>query len=112
MSLNKENLWIFHGDFYQTFKVGLITILLSFCQNITEKRSLSNSFYETRITLVPKANSRKRKLYTNILKNPSANAGDIRDLCSISGSGRSPRGDHGNPLQFSCLENPIDRGAW
>ena len=37
---------------------------------------------------------------------------DIRDLGSISGSGRSPGGGNGTPLQYSCLENPMDRGAW
>ena len=46
------------------------------------------------------------------VKNPPANAGNIRDLGSISGSARSPGGGHGNPLQHSCLENPMDRGAW
>ena len=40
-----------------------------------------------------------------------ANAGDVRDVGSIPGSGRSPGGGHGNPLQCSCLENPMDRGA-
>jgi len=45
-------------------------------------------------------------------KNPPANSGDIRDKGSISGSGRSPGGGHGNPLQYSCLENPMDRGVW
>ena len=45
-------------------------------------------------------------------KDPLANAGDIRDTGLIPGSGRSPGGGHGNPLQFSCLENPMDRGAW
>ena len=47
-----------------------------------------------------------------MLKNPPANAGDIRDLSSIPGSGRSPGEGHGNPLQYSCLENLMDRGAW
>ena len=42
----------------------------------------------------------------------SAKAGDIRDADSIPGGGRSPRDAHGNPLQYSCLENPTDRGAW
>ena len=46
-----------------------------------------------------------------MIKNPPANAGDIRDEGSIPGSGRSPSGEHGNPLQYSCLENPMDRGA-
>ena len=46
-----------------------------------------------------------------VVKNPSANAGDPRDADSISGSERSLGGGHGNPLQYSCLENPINRGA-
>ena len=47
-----------------------------------------------------------------VVKNPLANAGDVRDTCSIPGLGRSPGGGLGNPLQYSCLENPMDRGAW
>ena len=47
-----------------------------------------------------------------VVKNPPANAGDIRDAGLIPGSGRSPGGGHGNPLQHSCLENPMDKGAW
>ena len=43
------------------------------------------------------------------VKKPPANAGDIRDLGSIPGLGRSSGGEHGNPLQYSCLENPMDR---
>ena len=46
------------------------------------------------------------------VKNPPANAGDIRDLGSILVLERFPGGGHGNPLQFSFLENPKDRGAW
>ena len=46
------------------------------------------------------------------VKNLPANAGDIRDLGSIPGWGRSPGGGNGNPLQYSCLENPIGRGAY
>ena len=46
-----------------------------------------------------------------VLKNPPANAGATGDLGSIPGSGRSPGGGHGNPLQYICLENPMDRGA-
>ena len=41
-----------------------------------------------------------------------ASAGDVRDTGSITGLGRSPGGRHGNPLQYSCLGNPMDRGAW
>ena len=47
-----------------------------------------------------------------VVKNPPANAGDIRDPGSIPGSGRAPGGGHGNLLQCFCLENPMDRGAW
>ena len=47
-----------------------------------------------------------------VVKNPLANSGDIRDVGSIPELGRSPRGGHGNPLQYSWLENPLDRGAW
>ena len=47
-----------------------------------------------------------------VVKNQRANAGDLRDMGSIPGSGRSPEGGHGNPLQYTCLENPMDRGAW
>ena len=46
------------------------------------------------------------------IKNPPANAGDVRDASSIPGSERSPGGGHGNPLQYSYLENLMDRGAW
>ena len=45
-------------------------------------------------------------------KETSCNAGDAGDSGSIPGSGRSPGRGHGNPLQYSCLGNPIDRGAW
>ena len=44
--------------------------------------------------------------------NPLANAGDVRDVGLILGSGRSPAGGHGNPCQYCCLQNPMDRGAW
>ena len=46
------------------------------------------------------------------MKNPPANAGNARDMGSIPGSGRPPGEGHGNPLQYSCQENPMDRGAW
>ena len=49
----------------------------------------------------------------SLVKSLPANAGDGRDAGSIPGSGRPPAGGgHGNPLQYSCLENPMDRGAW
>ena len=59
---------------------------------------------------------RKRLRYENtqvtlVVKSPPANAGDLRDTGLIPASGRSPGGGHGNPLLYSCLENPMDRGA-
>ena len=61
----------------------------------------------------------KPKLYLKVdfpgalvVKNRPANAGDIRDVGSIPGLGRSPGGGPGNPLRYSCLEKPMDRGAW
>ena len=47
-----------------------------------------------------------------VVKNPSANAGDIRNMGLIPGLGRCPGGGHGNPLQCSCLDNPMKRGDW
>ena len=47
-----------------------------------------------------------------VVKSSPANTGGIRDAGSIPGSGRSPGGGNGNPLQYSCLENPMDRGTW
>ena len=46
-----------------------------------------------------------------VVKTPPASAGDTKTLSLIPGSGRSPGGGHSNPLQYSCLENPMDRGA-
>ena len=45
-------------------------------------------------------------------KNPLANAGNARDVGSVPGLGRSPGGGNGNPLEYSCLENPMERGDW
>ena len=47
-----------------------------------------------------------------VVKNSPANAGDVRDVGLIPGLGRSPGGGSGSPLQYSCLGNPMDRGAW
>ena len=47
-----------------------------------------------------------------MVKNPPANAGDIRDTGLVPGLGRSPGGGNGNPLQYSYVEDPMDKGAW
>ena len=57
------------------------------------------------------------KLYSQVVlvikrKTLPAKARDVRDACLIPGLARPPGGGHGNPLQYSCLENPMDRGAW
>ena len=49
---------------------------------------------------------------SSVVKNPAASGGDARDTGLIPGSGRAPGGGNGKPLQYSCLENPRDRGAW
>ena len=49
---------------------------------------------------------------STVVKNPPANEGDTKDAGSISGLGKSPGGGNGNLLQYSCLENPMDKGAW
>ena len=47
-----------------------------------------------------------------MVKSPPTNAGDVKEVSSIPELGRHPGGGHGNPLQYACLENPMDRGAW
>ena len=63
--------------------------------------AFAGGFWSARVSQVPL-----------VVRNLPANAEDVRDAGSILGSGRSPGGGHGNPLQYSCLENPMDRGAW
>ena len=57
-------------------------------------------------TIVPCLAYNRHPGTSQVVKNPPANGGDIRDTGSIPGLGRSPGGGHGNPLQYSCLENP------
>ena len=63
-------------------------------------------------SFLPLINILRGFLVELVIKNPPANAGDPGELGSIPGSGRSPGGGHVSPLQFSCLENPMDREAW
>ena len=57
-------------------------------------------------------NSQCYCLGDSVSKEPACNAGDAGDTGSMPGSGRSPGRGHGNPLQYSCLENPMDRRVW
>ncbi|XP_060265521.1 coiled-coil domain-containing protein 25 isoform X8 [Ovis aries] len=59
-----------------------------------------------------KAENMSSNQVAKVIKNPPANAGDTRDVGLIPGLGGSPGGRNSNPLQHSCLENPMDRGAW
>ena len=67
--------------------------------------------YHRILNIVPCAIPRASQVVL-VVKNSPANAGDLRDLGSIPESGRSPEGRHGCPLQYSSLENPMDREAW
>ena len=60
---------------------------------------------------VPESTQEIHSLGFPMVKNLPANAGDIRVVDSVPGSGRSPGGGHGNPFQYTCLENPLDRGT-
>ena len=60
----------------------------------------------------PRQSSSRAFQVALVVKNPPANAGDIRDMVSIPGSGRSSGEGNGYPFQYSCLENPMDRGVW
>ena len=59
-----------------------------------------------------RANNKRASQVALVVKNLPSNAGDTEEAGSVPGWGRSPGGGHGNPLQFSWLENPKDRGDW
>ena len=73
------------------------------------KQSTSNASNNFKGRYIPPLGALQTAL---VVKNPPASAGDVRDAGSIPGSGRSPGGGSGNPLQCSCLENPVDRSRW
>ena len=81
--------------------VRISTFIYATERNNLHKRKLDNKYLkEMDSQVVP------------VVKTTSANAGDARYVSSIPGLGRSPREGNGNPLQYSCLENPMDRGFW
>ena len=65
-----------------------------------------------RIKVNPRIKGDEGALVALVVKNLHANAGNIRNVGLIPGLGRSPGGGNGNPLQYSCLEDPMDTGAW
>ena len=94
------------GKGYPRQYSGLENSMNSIVHGITKSRTRPSNF--TSLHFTQKGDSQ----VALVVKNPLVNAGDIRDAGSIPGSGRSPGGEHDNPLQYSCLENPMDRGAW
>ena len=92
----------------------------TFCRKISFGMSLAgfkNKCWRKHLkigTFSVKKNVRKNRFFPGgaIVKKQSTNAGNARDMGSIPGLGRSPAAGYGNPLQYSCLENPMDRGAW
>ena len=105
--------WLFFItlDFLKCFVILVCELI--FCGNFTSwvsqciLVSLWSTFTLTHRYMAPRASH-----VALVVKNLPANTGDVRDSGSISGSGRSPGGRHCNPLQYSCLENPVDRGIW
>ena len=89
----------------------MLRLLLHFRPQPTkEVKGNLTSIQRTRVMVISYQNIPRRTI--RFEKNPLAKAGDIRDASSSPGSGRSPGGGHGKPLQYSFLENPMDRGAW
>ena len=83
-----------------------------YSQNISIHISRGQEPQVASIYFIGQCGSRGACLVGLVVKNPPANARDIRDGGSIPGLGRSPLGGCGSTLQYSCLENPMDRGAW
>ena len=71
-----------------------------------------NLFISSKLSLLLASSCSRASQVVLVVKNPAASAGDVRDMDLTSGLGRSPGEGNGNPLQYSCLENPKDRGAW
>ena len=71
----------------------------------------TSATWEAHMPLYTRPNPQNAQVTLEV-RNLPANTGDVRDVGSTSGLGRCPGGGHGNPLQFSCLENLVDRGAW
>ena len=116
------------------FDIGLSNIILDLSRQAMEAKAKINtwdyiqlkSFCTVKETLnnIKRQPNKWEKIFANdvyskedfpggtVVKNPPPNAGDAGDVGLIPGLGRSPGGRNGNPLQYSCLRNPTDRGAW
>ena len=91
-------------NFFRKETIGRITTLVS---NSLKKLKLLWVLIRWLIRWLIRASQ-----VTLVVKNPPVNVRDIRDVGSIPGLGRSLGGEHGNPIQYSCLENPMERGTW
>ena len=79
------------------------------CLNSLWERQVFNLLHVLKYRRAPVFHTdRQLRMLARVLKNSPANAGDIRDVSLIPGWGRSPGGGHGDPLRYSCLENPMD----
>ena len=81
-------------------------------KNLLQAKCAIYSFYVRGLNLIRICIIVHSIVVVLVVKSPPANAGDVTDVGWIPGSRRTPGGEHGNPLQCSCLENPLDRGAW
>ena len=87
------------------------SILTKSCEHILEGGFLGAVQYEES-KIIGQCKQRQASQVALVVKKHPANAGDRRDVGSIPGTGRSPGGGNGTSLQYSCLGNPTDRGAW
>ena len=99
------------------FKTFLRKTLLRLHTLFQRKRvTISKSVYKVSIIFIPKPEihlkKERKKSYMPVVKDTPTSGGDIRDAGSIPGSGRCPGEGNENPLQYSCLENSMDRGTW
>ena len=100
--------WMVQGKYVQNF-AGL-ELLKLFYSLFYSRIAILFYFQTSRLREVGKTAGASQVAL--VVKNPPANAGDLRDAGSVPGSGIASGGEHGSPLQYSCLENPIDREAW
>ena len=101
-----------HGFAQVGFLVLFITLLVSSVTTEPPGSTKTKTPVQTAGTTVFELSCTRASHMALVAKNMPANAGDVRDVGLIPGWGRSPGRGHGNPLQYSCLENPMDRGAW
>ena len=109
----------FHTRYFTCFKhsyvLGVLSVVYLILTTIFKIGLISSVYKGTdqgfhRINGLPKVKTAYQVAL--MLKNSPADAGGVSEACLIPGSGRSPEEENGNPLQYSCLENPMDRRAW